>query len=149
MERKWIAAALLAIVLFAGLCVPAEAKNRVDIRVITILASQDSNFIDPSLSSTVRELRAVFRYSSYRLISRNRLRLNLKETGTISLPGGRLLRITPSNIRGNRVELRLGIFKSRQQIFRTTVQLRNRGSMTVGGPKHKGGYLLLNISSSF
>ncbi len=149
MERKWIAATLLAIVLVAGLCVPAEAKDRVDISVITILASQDSNFIDPSLSSTVRELRAVFRYSSYRLISRNRLRLNLKETGTISLPGGRLLRITPSNIRSNRVELRLSIFKSRQQIFRTTVQLRNRSSMTVGGPKHKGGYLLLNISSSF
>ncbi len=149
MERKWIAAALLTIVLFAGLCVPAEAKDPVDIRVLTILASQDSNFIDPSLSSTIRELRAVFRYSSYRLISRNRLRLNLRETGTISLPGSRRLRITPSNIRGNRVELRLGILKGRKQIFRTTVQLRNRGSMTVGGPKLKGGILLLNISSSF
>ncbi len=149
MERKWIASTLLAIVLFAGLCVPAEAKNRVDIRVITILASQNSNFIDPSLSSAIRELRAVFRYSSYRLISRNRISLNLKETGTISLPGGRLLRITPSSIRGNRVELRLGILKGRRQIFRTTVQLRNRGSMTVGGPKLKGGVLLLNISSSF
>lgn len=149
MERKWIAAALLAIVLIAGLCVPAEAKNRVEISVITILASQDSNFIDPSLSSTVRELRAIFRYSSYRLISRNRVRLNLKKTGQIPLPGGRLLRITPSHISGNRVELRLSILKNGKQIFRTTVQLRNRGSMTVGGPKHKGGILLLNISSSF
>ena len=149
MAPKWIAAALMTIVVFAGLGHPAEAKDRVDIAVITILASQDSNYIDPGLSSTIRELQRVFRYSSYRLISRDRLRLALTQTGSVSLPGGRRLQITPASIQGNRVGLQLGIFKNRQQIFRTTVQLRNRSSMTVGGPKHKGGYLLFNISSSF
>ncbi|OQY58602.1 MAG: hypothetical protein B6245_10960 [Desulfobacteraceae bacterium 4572_88] len=136
----------LILLLFSG---PVRAKQKISIVVRTVLASQEGQFTDPELSGLIRELQSVFKYSSYRLLSQDRMNLGMEKMGTASLPGGRLLKITPTGIRGNRAELRLEIFKKNRQIFQTVIQLLNKGSITVGGPQHKGGYLLFNISNSF
>lgn len=141
-----ILSALLICQIISG---PALAKQNIRIKVRTVLASQEGRFTDPRLSGLIRELQSVFKYSSYRLLSQDQMRLGMKETGTASLPGDRVLKITPVGIRGNRAELRLEIFKKERQIFQTVIQLLNDGSITVGGPRHKGGYLLFNISNSF
>jgi hypothetical protein len=75
--------------------------------------------------------------------------LTKNQTGSASLPGGRSLKITPLEIKGNRVALRLEIFKDGRQIFQTKARLLNRSSITVGGPRYQGGYLLFNIFGSF
>jgi hypothetical protein len=75
--------------------------------------------------------------------------LAMKETGTVSLPGDRVLKITPVKIEGDRVELQLMILKKEKEIFQTVSQLLNHSSIIVGGPKYKDGYLLFNISASF
>jgi hypothetical protein len=128
---------------------PAWAAEKVNVAVKTVLASQGSEFIDPELSGLAQELQSLFRYSSYRLLSKDRLSLNVRETGTVSLPGKRVLRITPTGVQGKRVELQLVILKKERQIFETVIQLLNKGSIIVGGPKHKDGSLLFNISASF
>jgi hypothetical protein len=96
-----------------------------------------------------RELNSVFRYSSYQLLSQSRMVLNLNETGRAQLPGNRALTITPTRILGNRVELKMAIFRKKQQQFATVFQLLNHGSMIVGGPRHDKGHLLFNISGSY
>lgn len=126
-----------------------RASEKVDVSVRTVLASQGSPFIDPELSGLVKELQSLFRYSAYRLLSKDRLSLNTLETGIVSLPGQRILRVTPTNIQGKRVELQLVILKKDKQIFETVIQLLNNGSIIVGGPKHQDGSLLFNISASF
>ena len=130
-------------------CSPLFAAPDIGIRVKTILASQDSAHVDPQLKKLVGELKSVFRYTSYRLLSENRLRLQITQTGTVALSGNRILRITPTRIRGKRAELNLVILKNNRQIFQTTIQLLNRKSITIGGPRHKKGILLLNIFNSF
>ena len=130
-------------------CSPLFAAPDIGIRVKTILASQDSAHVDPQLKNLVGELKSVFRYTSYRLLSENRLRLQITQTGTVALPGNRILKITPTGIRGKRAELNLVILKNSRQIFQTTIQLLNRKSITIGGPRHKKGILLLNIFNSF
>ena len=130
-------------------CSPLFAAPDIGIRVKTILASQDSAHVDPQLKNLVRELKSVFRYTSYRLLSENRLRLQITQTGTVALPGNRILRITPTGIRGKRAELNLVILKNNRQIFQTSIQLLNRKSITIGGPRHKKAILLLNIFNSF
>ena len=130
-------------------CSPLFAAPDIGIRVKTILASQDSAYVDPQLKNLVGELKSVFRYTSYRLLSENRLRLQITQTGTVALPGNRILRITPTGIRGKRAELNLVILKNNRQIFQTSIQLLNRKSITIGGPRHKKGILLLNIFNSF
>ena len=127
----------------------AAAGERIHLVAKTVLASNQGDYLDPELGPLVGELRSVFRYSSYRLLSRDRLDLGLSQTGTVALPGGRTLRITPKGIVGNRAEMQLSILKKGSRIFDTVVQLRNGASVTVGGPKHQGGYLLFNIFASF
>ena len=69
------------------LAVPVQAKQNVDIVVKTILASQESEYLDPRLSGLVEELRSVFKYSSYRLLSEDSTNLGMGETCDVTLPG--------------------------------------------------------------
>lgn len=141
---------LLLLFLFISIPVSfAWAGSEINVAVKTVLASQESNFFDPRLSDLIEELQSVFRYTSYRLLSQDRLTIGMKKTGKVMLPGNRVLEITPMGIRGNRAELRLVIMRKKQQIFQTMIKLRNGGSITLGGPRHKKGYLLFNIANFF
>jgi hypothetical protein len=128
---------------------PVWAQRPVHIVVQTVLASQGSPYLDPRLSHLIQELQSVFRYSSYRLLGQKPMDIRMGETDMVSLPGNRVLKITPTKVTGNRVELQLVISKNKNQIFQTMIQLLNHGSIIVGGPKYEDGYLLFNISTSF
>ena len=149
MKFKKLSVFFFLVILMGMVAGPVWAESNIDIAVKAVLASQGSEYLDPKLSDLVDELKSVFRYSSYRLLSEKRLNLALKETGMVSLPGERILKIRPSQITGNRVELELVIFKKKKEIFQTITQLLNKSSIIVGGPKYKDGYLLFNISASF
>ena len=125
------------------------AKNRINVVVKTVLASGGEKYFDPQLSALIEELHSVFRYSSYRLLGEDHLQLDLQQTGKVSLPGRRTLKIKPMAVADNRIELRLVIRKKTEQVFQTVIQLLNHGSIIVGGPKHKNGSLLFNISASY
>jgi hypothetical protein len=140
---------LMTLAAWAGVAdAPAEARISIDVK--TILASTEGKFVDPGLpQGMVQEMQSVFKYSSYRLLSSNALQLNLNQTGSAALPGNRTLRITPLQTSGDRARLRLEILKGGRQTFQTVIQLRNRGHIIVGGPRHKGGVLLFNIYNAF
>jgi hypothetical protein len=125
------------------------ATSTVTIDVMTVLASNESDHIDPALAELARELQSVFRYSSYDLIGRNTMRIAMGKSQSASLPGGRQLTINPTRIRGNHLEMKLSIFKGKKSVFQTVIELRNNSSITVGGPRYKKGYLLFNLSTSF
>ena len=83
------------------------------------MASRGSAYVDPQLKNLVGELESVFRYTSYRMLSENRIRLQMRQTGSVALPGNRILKITPTGIHGKRAELDLLILKTNRQIFQT------------------------------
>jgi len=141
--RVW---GLLVILLFPTL---GWADTPVHINVKTILASNDSNDFDPALNSFTSSLRSIFRYSSYKLISENSMTLQMNASGRIPLPGDRRMTIVAKGISSGRATLQLEIYSKSNRRFQTVVRLLNRSSITVGGPKYKGGYLLFNIYSSF
>ena len=150
MGMKKILLLLLTVTLFAwptGLIWAGEPVVKIVVK--TVLASQDSASVDPRISVLTRKLQSVFRYSSYRLISEESTHLRIDETGTVSLPGDRMLKVTPVRIIANRAELQLLIFKKERQIIKTRIQVLNHSSITVGGPEHKGGFLLFDIFNSF
>lgn len=149
MRFKKLNISFLVLILMGLSADPLWAENNTEIVVKAVLASQGSEYMDPRLSSLTQELQSVFRYSSYRLLSENRMRLSMRETGKVSLPEGRVLKITPLQVAGNRVELQLVILKKNKEIFQTVSQLLNKSSIIVGGPKYKDGYLLFNIFASF
>lgn len=126
-----------------------RAGTTIDLNIKTILASQKPGRDDPNLKRFTNRVKGVFSYSSYKLLSRDNLKLNQKSSGRISLPGNRSMKITSKGISGNRVTLQVEIFKNRKQIFQTVVHLLNDSEVTVGGPKHEDGNLLINIFASF
>jgi hypothetical protein len=146
---KKVNMSFLPLILIGMLTGPVWAERPVHIVVETVLASQGSPYLDPRLSNLIEELQSVFRYSSYRLLSQTPMDIRMGETDMVSLPGKRVLKMTPTKVTGNRVELQLVISRNKNQIFQTMIQLLNHGSIIVGGPKYEDGYLLFNISTSF
>lgn len=121
------------------------ADPKISIEVKTVLASSQGNYLDPQLSQMAEELKSLFRYTTYRLLTRDRLTLDPHQTGKLSLPGNRNLHITYIGIQGQRVGLLLKMFKNQNNVFETNIQLKNRSSIIVGGPRYDVGYLLFNI----
>ena len=146
--KKWL---FLSVALaMAGL--PAElfaAGAKIDIHVKTILASQGKKYFDPRLAPVIKDLQSVFKYTSYRLLRSDSIALGIGQSRSVSLEGDRSLTVTAIRIIGNRAELRLEISKYQKQIFQTRIQLLNNGSIIVGGPGYRDGYLLFSISNSF
>lgn len=143
---------LMLAVLTLCLCVapgslPAEETCRV--RVETILAGRNDAVVDPQLKRHIGELQSMFNYTSYRLIGSESLTLSVGRSGTVSLPGNRLMKITPNKISGSRADIALRMMKRKQTVFQTQIQILNRGSLFVGGPKYQDGDLIFKISSSF
>ncbi|MBW2109132.1 MAG: hypothetical protein JRI36_10775 [Deltaproteobacteria bacterium] len=146
---RWAVLTVAIYTTMVTLAGPCPAAKKIHVIVKTVLASGGQTFIDPELSDLAHELQSLFRYSSYRLLGKERLALNLKEQGMVVLPGKRVLKITPTGIHDKRVELELVILKKKKRIFETVIQLLNHGRLVVGGPQYKKGALLFDISSSF
>ena len=81
------------------------AKNTCRISVDTILAARNDTVVDPQLKRHIGELQSMFNYTSYRLLSSESLNLSLGQSGMVSLPGDRRLKITPQKIRGSRADI--------------------------------------------
>ncbi len=124
----------------------AMAGNIAITETKVIYASLDRNFIDPELKNLAEELGSVFRYTSYKLIKTKHMVLNNNQQGIVNIPGERSLIVTPIDISNKKIKYQISIFKSGNQIFTTKILLKNRRSITIGGPKFKNGYLIFNIA---
>lgn len=122
----------------------ASGSIRSNIRVIH--ASSDTPYIDPGLRDLAKQLQSVFKYTSYRLIDSKDMTISYNNTGTISLPGDRILEVIPAGMSGDRIKFTILIFKNGSQVFSTQILLKNGSSVTIGGPDFNNGYLLFNIS---
>jgi hypothetical protein len=65
--------------------------------------------------------------------------------GRVVLPGARVLEVVPLGLKGRRIKYKVEIFKQGRSVFTTEILLRNRSSITIGGPEFEKGYLLFNI----
>lgn len=103
---------------------------------------------DSSLKGIIKELKSVFKYTSYRLLKDKRFNLNFNQQGLVNLPGNRTLLVVPSDTDGNRIRYQINIQKNFHSIFQTQVMLKNNSSITIGGPELDSGVLLINISGA-
>jgi hypothetical protein len=125
------------------------AQESCRISVDTILAARNDTVVDPQLKRHIGELQSMFNYTSYRLISSESLNLSVGQSGMVSLPGDRRLKISPQKIHGSRADIALQMIKQKRTVFETQVQLLNRGSLFVGGPTYQNGNLIFKISSAY
>jgi len=121
-----------------------------NIRVIhaTSDAPSDAPYIDSGLKDLASQLQSVFKYTSYRLLDSHEMAIANTTTGTLSLPGGRVLEIVYGGMSGDRIKFTIRILKNSVQVFTTQILLKNGNSVTIGGPDFNNGYLLFNISGT-
>lgn len=127
---------------------PALGNSRVLTDVKVIHASTGASHIDPGLKQIISELESVFKYTAYRLLKDERMTLQFKQEGRVTLPGNRTLIVMPSDMDGKRIRYHINILKENRSIFQTRVLLKNNSSITIGGPQFDNGTLLLNISGA-
>lgn len=144
--RLTLLLSLTALLLPVGVDGAEQKVQRVQLRIGTILASNDSEEFDPKLANIKNQLE-VIKYSSYRLIKEESQKAEWRANAVFEIPGGRSLVVSPQEYRNQRVAVKVRLLGGGKPLLDTTVRLKNRGYFLLGGPPHEGGVLILSISA--
>jgi hypothetical protein len=147
--RNLLKASLLSSLLL--LAVYAEAAENgskpVQVKIGTILASNESDQFDARLKPMERQLK-VMKYRSYRLLKEDSQSVPWNDNATFEIPGGRSLTISPQDSKDKQIALKVRLTEGTKPLLDTTVRLQGRGYFLLGGPPHEGGALVISISAS-
>ena len=151
-----IALAGRAMVLLAGCLVMAGAaiaetlntpEEGVEVRIDTVLAGNAGKGFDPALRPLKEPFRALFPFSSYRLVQAERRMAVWRREEQFMLPGQRYLVIIPRGVQGDRVSLSLMLMQGSRPLVNTVLSLKNNGTFLVAGPRYDGGVLIFAIGA--
>lgn len=133
--------------LFLGFQGEVRAKEPVFLQTQIILASnQPGKGIDPQLSALAHQLRAVFKYTSYQLVSTPEGSLVLGKPWSTPLPENRVLEVVLLGREKGFSRLGVKIFEGRRALLDTTLRLRMGGTVLLGGPPYREGVLIIALS---
>jgi len=136
---------------FAALAPASHAQGPLTLQAHVILASNEGQGVDKAIEGIGGELRKIFRYSRYQLLSRASGRAALKEVWRAPLPGGRRLEVTPLAVQDGLWQVGVKILRgsgpSEESLLTSTVKLRSGGSVLLAGPPHDQGILVIALSA--
>ena len=131
----------------AGWIGAAEKSSQpVQVTIETILASNQNTELDAKLKPLEKQLK-LLKYKSYRSLKEESQNVSWKSDGTFEIPGGRVLTVSPQELSGGRVSLKIKLNEGQKPLVDTTVKIQNKGNFILGGPPHEGGALVLSISA--
>jgi len=118
----------------------AQGKHLRSIRVHvdSVFATDTHKGMDARLAATSvgNRLRAVFDYTTYRLLKQDEEETVCGQAVAFNLPGGRILHVAPLEVEGNMIEMELVLFEGAHSIMRTELKmLMNRGALILVGPR--------------
>ncbi len=119
---------------------------RLEVRII--LASNSDRGFDPRLLDLKTDLLAL-NYISFELLDTVGLSLKPGEKGTVEIPGGRVLELTPTQFRQRKIGITAGLVEKEHSLLKTTFRIENHGTVFLGGPAYEAGFLVLAVTASF
>jgi len=125
----------------------SQSRGTISIWVRAVAASKAEKRVDPRLQDIRGKLGALFRYTSYRVISEVKRRVSFRQAVHMSLRNGRRLSITPIAFKKGMIQMSLKIFERDRVTFNTNLRLANRGTLLIGGPRHGKGVIIFAISA--
>ena len=137
----------LALVAATALGAAEKQPQAVQVSIVTILASNQSDEFDAKLKGMETQLK-VFKYRSYRLLKNESQTVPWRGEKVFEIPGGRSLTVTPQEFQDNRVSVKVRLTQGQKPVLDTTVKIPNKGNFILGGPPHEGGALVLSISAA-
>lgn len=133
------------IIVLTGMCLQGsglaqlEAAETVRVEVLLVRAVDGENGIDAALRPYANNLKRLFRFNSYELVSRKSLRLDLPgEAGTVLAAGQSLTLRSGEDLKAD-IEWKRG----KQLLLHTRMQMRGGKPAVLGGPRGREGTWLL------
>ena len=125
----------------------APASGKVDVEVMVIHANNDA-YVDPKLDPVMQNLRHT-RYTGFKLLSTENAKLSPGGDTTISLVGGRRLKIQLVSRDQQQAKVRIRMFKEGDKVLDTTVSIPRGRYFMIAGPKYKDGALILPVGVDY
>jgi hypothetical protein len=147
--RNLLKPSLLSSLLLLAVCAEGaeNGSKSVQVKIGTILASNESDQFDARLKPMERQLK-VMKYRSYRLLKEDSQSVPWNDNATFEIPGGRSLAVSPQDSKDKQIALKVRLTEGTKPLLDTTVRLQGRGYFLLGGPPHEGGALVISISAS-
>ena len=98
---------------------------------------------DERLKRVLPQLRTLFRYTDYTTIERHRVDGPLGAAQRFSIPGERWLEVTPDEMQGKRVRMRVRLFKGDQPEMNASIITAPGAPAVLGGPPYGNGVLII------
>ncbi|HVC44985.1 MAG TPA: hypothetical protein VND20_09220 [Candidatus Binataceae bacterium] len=117
------------------------------LRVDSVMAANTEEGMDDRLSHTpmAPRLKALFEYTTYRLIVHQEKLTVCGRMVAFELPGGRILHIAPRAVDGDMISMELVLFDGPRPVMSTDLKLMNHALLIVGGPRYEQGMLITTI----
>ena len=152
-ERRTVGL-LLTVIAICTLAAPPQvsAQNQrpqtIRIRVDSVLAANTGKGMDAQLASSGigDRLKALFEYTTYRLVLHQELQTVCGRNVTFEMPGGRILHIAPRSVVNNMISMELVLFEGTRPLMTTDLKLINHAVLMVGGPRYQQGMLITIIT---
>ncbi|MBF6569030.1 MAG: hypothetical protein IVW54_09155 [Candidatus Binataceae bacterium] len=124
-----------------------KATSRaVEVHIDSIMAADTNEGIDTRLASMTPRLAALpFGYSTYRLVSRQHKKTMCGRMVAFTLPGGRILHVSPRRIDRDMIAMELVLFAGERPEMSTELKLPNHASLILGGPRYEQGMLIVFV----
>ena len=124
----------------------STASAQVKTRVRMIEASNVGSNIDPSLRDVTSQIGSLFSFSSYRLLKDETVTLQKDQPISIPVHPGRSLELTLTRQKRDGAEVRVKIKREGSDVLNTQVRLTPGRIVSIGGPKHGEGTILIALA---
>ena len=140
---------IFPLVLILSLLSASLSHAQVQTRLRVFEASNVGTGIDSSLRDMGDQFKSLFSFSSYRLLKEEMLTLRPNQPVSIPIPPKREIELTLIGQHKNIAEMRVKIKQEQTDILNTQVRLSPGRTVSIGGPKHGEGVIIITLSAQF
>jgi hypothetical protein len=141
-------AALAPLLVAGNIAAQQSHPPAVILRVYSVLAADTNQGVDPQLGTMGPQLRKMFNYTTYELVSEQNGRTEMGKMIEFTMPGGRILHIEPQSVDRNMIAMEVLLFQGEKPMLTTDLKLPNNGNLIVGGPHYEQGALIITIGAN-
>jgi RNA polymerase sigma-70 factor (ECF subfamily) len=98
---------------------------------------------DERVNRILPQLRMIFRYNDYTTLERHRVEGPLGTPQRFSIPGERWLEVIPDAMQGQRVRMKVRLFKGDRPEMNASISAAPGAPAVLGGPPHGNGVLII------
>jgi len=122
----------------------SKMASRVSVEVMMVHASSGDR-VTEELKPLMKQL-TFTRYTGFELLQRFPSQLSVGGSASFSLVGERRLKLELLSKDEKRAKLRVRLFNGKEKVLDTTVSVNRNRSFIIGGPRYKGGAIVLPLT---